>query len=103
HVIERHFAQALAVCDTVPELKAAPRARRLAARVAIQVLAGQAPKAEAEEARVPLEQSLNERPDDLLGRAQLGWVYLSLGRKADALRVSQEAADLLTIEMEAVL
>jgi serine/threonine-protein kinase len=103
HVIAREFEQALAFWDTVPELKAAPRARRLAARVAIQVLAGQAPKSEAEEARVPLEQSLSERPDDLFGRAELAWVYLALGRKADAVRVSQEAADLLTIEMDAIL
>jgi TolB-like protein len=102
-VIAREFDQALAFWDTVPELKAAPRSVRLAARVAIQVLAGQAPKSGAEEARVPLEQSLSERPDDLLGRAELAWVYLALGRKADALRVSQEAADLLTIEMDAIL
>jgi TolB-like protein len=103
HVIERQFAEALAVWDTAPELKSAPHSRRLSARVAIQVLAGQSAKAEAEEARVLLEKGSSERPDDLLGRVQLAWVYLALGRNADALRLSREAADLLTIEMDAIL
>jgi hypothetical protein len=71
--------------------------------VAIQVLAGQALKSEAEEARVLLEQQLSERPDDLFRRAELAWVYLALARKADALRMSKEAADSLTIEMDALL
>jgi hypothetical protein len=39
----------------------------------------------------------------LFGRGKLAWVYLALGRKADALRLSRETADLLTIEMDAVL
>ena len=67
------------------------------------MLAGQAAKAEAEEARALLEKGLSERPDDLFGRSQLAWVYLALGRNADALRLSREAADLLTIEMDAIL
>jgi TolB-like protein/Tfp pilus assembly protein PilF len=103
HVITRQFAEALAVWDTAPELKSAPRSRRLAARVAIQMLAGEAAKAEAEEARVLLEKGLSERPDDLFARAELAWVYLALGRKADALRISREVADSLTIEMDAIL
>ena len=103
HVIARRFADALTFWDTAPEVKSAPHSRRLSARVAIQVLAGQDAKAEAEEARVLLEKQLSERPDDLFGRTELAWVYLALGRKADALRVSREAADLLTIEMDAIL
>jgi TolB-like protein/Tfp pilus assembly protein PilF len=103
HVIARQFAEALAVWDTAPQLKSAAHSRRLSARVAIQVLARQTAKAEAEGARVPLEKGLSERPDDLFGRVQLAWVYLALGRKADALRLSREAADLLTIEMDAIL
>jgi TolB-like protein/Tfp pilus assembly protein PilF len=103
HVIARQFAEALSFWDTVPELKSAPHSRRLSARVAIQVLAGQAAKSEAEEARVLLEKGLSERPDDLFARAELAWVYLALGRKADALRLSHEAAELLTIEMDAIL
>jgi TolB-like protein len=103
HVIVRQFANALAVWDTAPELKSASHSRRLSARVAIHVLAGQTTRDEAEEARVLLEKELSERPDDLFGRGQLAWVYLALGRKADALRLSREAADLLTIEMDAIL
>jgi serine/threonine-protein kinase len=103
HVITRQFAEALAVWDTVPELKSAPRSRRLSARVAIQVLAGQTAKAEAEEARVLLEKESSERPDVLFSRSELAWVYLALDRKADALRISREVADSLTIEMDAIL
>ena len=103
HVIARQFADALSFRDTAPEIKSAPHSRRLSARVAIQVLAGQAAKAEAEEARVLLEKQLNERPDDLFGRTELAWVYLALGHKADALGLSREVADLLTIEMDALL
>jgi TolB-like protein/Tfp pilus assembly protein PilF len=103
HVIARRFADALTFWDTVPELKSAPRSRRLSARVAIQLLAGQTANAEAEEARVLLEKGLSERPDDLFSRTQLAWVYLALGRKADALRLSREVADLLTIEIDAIL
>jgi TolB-like protein len=103
HLIARQFAEALALWDTVPELKSAPPSRRLSARVAIQTLAGQSASDEAEEARVLLEKGLSERPDDLFGRMQLAWVYLALDRKADALRLSREAADFLTIEMDAIL
>ena len=103
NVIARRFADALGLWDTVPELKSAPRSVRLAARVAIQVLAGQTPNSEAEEARVSLEKALSERPDELLGRTELAWVYLALDRKADALRMSKEAAEMLTIEMDAIL
>jgi TolB-like protein/Tfp pilus assembly protein PilF len=103
HVIARQFAEALAFWDTVPELKSAPHSRRLCARVAIQMLAGHAAKAEAEEARVLLEEALSERPDDLFSRSQLAWVYLALGRNADALRLSRETADSLTIETDAIL
>ena len=102
-VIARRFADALTFWDTAPEVKAAPHFRRLSARVAIQVLAGEVAKAEADEARVLLEKQVSERPDDLFERTELAWVYLALGRKSDALRVAQEAADLLTIEMDAIL
>jgi TolB-like protein/Tfp pilus assembly protein PilF len=101
-VIERRFADALTFWDTAPQLKSAPNSRRLAVRVAIQVLAGQMPNSEAEEARGLFEQSLSQRPDDLFGKTQLAWVYLALGRKTDALRLSQEAADMLPIEMDAI-
>jgi TolB-like protein len=103
HVMARQFADALTFWDNAPELKSAPHARRLSARVAIQVLAGQTPKAEADEARVLLEKQVSDRPDDSFARTELAWVYLALGRKADALRLSRNVADLLTIEMDAIV
>ena len=103
HVITRQFAEALAVWDTQPELKSAPHSRRLSARVAIQMLAGQTARAEAEEARILLEKESSGRPDVLFSRSELAWVYLALDRKADALRISREVADSLTIEMDAIL
>jgi tetratricopeptide (TPR) repeat protein len=103
HVITRQFAEALAVWDTAPELKSASHSRRLSARVAIQTLAGQTAKTEAEEARLLLEKELSERPDVLFSRSELAWVYLALDRKVDALRIYREVADSLTIEMDAIL
>ena len=103
HVIERRFTDALTLWDTVPELKSVPHpSRRLAARVAIQMLAGQTAKSEAEDARVLLEKESAERTDDSFIKTELAWIYLALGRKTDALRTAREGADLLTIEMDAV-
>jgi serine/threonine-protein kinase len=34
--------------------------------------------------------------------AELSWVYLALGRNADALRLSRQAADTISIEKDAV-
>ena len=48
-----------------------------------------------------LEARLGERPDDTLAMRELSWVYLALGRNADALRFSREAADLISIEKDA--
>jgi hypothetical protein len=67
------------------------------------VLAGQpeAAKSTGEEALPLLEAGLKERPDDPLAMAQLSWVYLALGRNADALRLSRQAADIISIEKDA--
>ncbi len=101
-VIARRFADALTMWDRDPEAKSAARPRRLSARAAIQVLAGQAEsaKSEAEEARGLLEKRLNERPDDSFAMTELAWVHLALGRDADALRIARQAADLLPIEKD---
>jgi TolB-like protein/Tfp pilus assembly protein PilF len=101
-VLARRFADALTMWERDPEAKSAGRSRRLSARVAIQVLAGQAEsaKSEAEEARVLLEKSLSERPDDTFALTELAWVYLALGRNADALRIARQAADSLPIEKD---
>ena len=49
-----------------------------------------------------LETRLRERPDDNLAMTQLSWVYLALGRRADAVRLAQQAADSLPIEKDAL-
>ena len=55
-----------------------------------------------EEALPLVEARLNERPDDIFAMTELSWVYLALGRNADALRLSRQAADTISIEKDAV-
>ena len=78
--------------------------QQLAGRVALRVLAGEpeAAKSAGEEALPLLEARLRERPDDNFAMTELSWVYLALGRNADALRLSRQAADSLPIEKDAV-
>ena len=76
--------------------------QQLAGRAALRVLAGdvEAAKSAGEEARPLLEARVKERPDDTFAMTQLAWVYLALGRDADALRVAQKAAELMPIEKD---
>ena len=76
----------------------------LAGRVILCVLAGQSDgaKSTGEEALPLLEARLKEQPDDALAMMELSWVYLALGRNADAIRVSKQAADLMSVEKDAV-
>src|SRR5205807_1642750 len=52
--------------------------------------------------RALLEARLAERPEDRNSLTALAWVYVCLGRNADALRVARQAADLLPIEKDAL-
>ncbi len=72
-------------------------------RAALRVLAGQteAAKSAGEEALPLLEARLKERPDDTLAMAELSWIYFALGRNADALRLSREAAETMPIDKDA--
>ncbi len=76
--------------------------QQLAGRAALRVLAGdvEAAKSAGAEARPLLEARVKERPDDTFAMTQLAWVYLALGRNADALRVAQKAAELMPIEKD---
>ena len=76
----------------------------IAGRVAVRVLAGEpeAAKSAGEEALPLLEARLRERPDDTLTMTGLSWVYLALGRNTDALRLSRQAADTISIEKDAL-
>jgi TolB-like protein/Flp pilus assembly protein TadD len=103
-IFERHFADALKAWDTPPSNTPEARLRQLEARVGIQVLAGQgvAAKSECEQTRALLEARLAERPEDRNSLTALAWVYVCLGRNADALRIAQQAADSLPIEKDAL-
>lgn len=101
HVIERDFAGALAQCAKESGAPA-ERVPRLIARVAIRVLAGDpvGDRTESEEARVLLEARLAVQPGDGFTLAQLSWVYLALGRSADAVRAAHAAAESLPLEKD---
>src|SRR5215471_9298509 len=105
-VLERHFADALKAWDNVPTNTPQAHLRQLGARVGIQLLAGQnaAAKRECEEARVLLEGQLaKRRPDDRTSGSELAWIYVYLGRNADALRVAREAAESSPIERDTLV
>jgi TolB-like protein/Flp pilus assembly protein TadD len=105
-VLERHFADALKRWDLRPTNTAEERLNKLRARIGIQVVAGQnaAAKPECEEARVSLEAKRAERqPEDRTSVTELAWVYVCLGRNADALRIAREAAESMTIEKDAIV
>jgi len=100
-VIERRFTDALQTLEKRTSNN--DRLQQLFPRVVLPLLAGQAEAAKStgEEALPLLEARLRERPDDTLAMRELSWVYLALGRNADALRLSREAADLISIEKDA--
>jgi TolB-like protein/Tfp pilus assembly protein PilF len=103
-VIERRFTDAFQAVekDVVNDDRA--HLQQLAGRVAIRVLAGEseAAKSIGEEALPLLEARFRERPDDTFTMTELSWVYLALGRNADALRLSRQAADTTPIEKDAL-
>src|SRR6266566_1347702 len=59
-------------------------------------------KSAGEEGLPSLEARLRERPDDTFAMTELSWVYLAVGRNADALRLSRQAADTISIEKDAL-
>jgi TolB-like protein/Tfp pilus assembly protein PilF len=103
-VMERRFTDAFQEFEKDVGNDDRAHLQQLAGRVALRVLAGQteAGKSAGEEALPLLEARLRERPDDTLAMSELSWVYLALGRNADALRISKQAADLISIEKDAL-
>jgi Tfp pilus assembly protein PilF len=103
-VIDRHFADALKAWDIPSGDTPEARLRQLEGRVGIQVLAGQGAveKPECEQTRALLEARLAERPEDRNSLVALAWVYVCLGRNADALGVARQAVDSLPVEKDAV-
>jgi tetratricopeptide (TPR) repeat protein len=103
-VIERRFTDALQAFDKEVVNDDRGHVQQLAGRAALRLLAGQTEGAKiaGEEARLLLEARFRERPDDTIAMTGLSWVYLALGRNADALRLSRQAADSRSIERDAV-
>jgi tetratricopeptide (TPR) repeat protein len=103
HVIERDFAAALKTCETETGNPDEDRAR-LAARVAVHVLAGDAASAhdDIEKARGLLEARLRERPTDTFAMMQLSWVDLAVNRNAEALRLAHQASELMPVEKDSL-
>ena len=103
-VIERRFTDAFQAVEKEVVNDDRAHLQQLAGRVALRVLAGQpeAAKSAGEEALPLLEARLRERPDDTFAMTELSWVYLALGRNADALRLSRQAADSISIEKDAL-
>jgi TolB-like protein len=103
-VIERRFTNAFQAVEKEVVNDDRERVQQLAGRVAVQVLAGEpdAAKSTGEEALPLLEARLRARPDDTLAVTELSWVYLALGRNTDALRLSRQNADTISIEKDAL-
>jgi serine/threonine-protein kinase len=103
-VMERRFTDAFQALEKEVADSDRGRLQQLAELVAVRVLAGQteAAKSAGEEALPLLEARLRERPDDISAMTELSWVYLALGRNTDALRLSRQAADTLSIEKDAL-
>src|SRR5262249_31524216 len=103
-VFQRRFVDAFQALEREVGNDDTERLVQLAGRVALRVLAGQteAAKSAGAEALPLFEARLRERPDDTFAITALSWVYLALGRNADALRLSKQAADLISIEKDAV-
>ncbi|HEY4661803.1 MAG TPA: hypothetical protein VIG91_09895, partial [Terriglobales bacterium] len=79
--------------------------RRLSARVALRVLAGDLPgaQAEAEKATQLLEQRLREMANDISSMTQLSWAYLALKRDDEAVKLARQAANLLPPEKDVIV
>jgi TolB-like protein/Tfp pilus assembly protein PilF len=103
-IIERRFPDAFQAFEKAAGNDAGGHLQLLGGRVALRVLAGEAEAAKTmgEEALPLLEARLGESPEDTFAMTELSWVYLALGRTADALRVSRKAADLISIEKDAL-
>jgi TolB-like protein/Tfp pilus assembly protein PilF len=103
-VMQRRFTDAFQALDKEVANDDRAHLQQLVGRVVLRVMAGQpeAAKSAGEEARPLLETRLRKHPDDILAMMELSWVYLALGRNADALRVSRQAANTLSIEKDAM-
>jgi TolB-like protein/Tfp pilus assembly protein PilF len=103
-VTERRFSDAIQAVEKRVLNDDRARLQRLAARVALHLLAGEPETAKTmgEEALPLLEARFRERPDDTFTMTELSWIYLALARNTDALRLSRQAADTISLEKDAL-
>jgi TolB-like protein/Tfp pilus assembly protein PilF len=103
-VMARKFDDALKVWE-VSATHGSDERREVAARVAIRVLAGDAAGSQSEAQRTVriFEDRFRERPNEILTMTELTWVYLALNRKADALKLSRQAAQSLPPQKDALV
>ena len=103
-VTERRFSDATQAVENRVVNDERAHLQQLAGRVVIHLLAGEpeAAKSLAEEALPLLEARFRERPEDTFVMTELSWVYLALGRDTDALRLSRQAADTISMEKDAL-
>ena len=103
NIIARDFAAAFKAWENETADPDQNRSR-LAARVAIHVLAGDAASAQGEIARARglVEARLRVRPDDIQALTQLSWIDLALKSDSEALRFAHQAAELLPVEKDAM-
>jgi serine/threonine protein kinase len=103
-VMQRRFTDAFQALEKGVVNDDHGRLQQLVRRVALHVLTGEpeAAKSAGEEALPLLEARLRQLPNDTFAMTELSWVYLALGRNADALRLSSQAADLISIEKDAL-
>jgi hypothetical protein len=103
-VFARDFNAGLRVCEAAGN-SASDERRHLSARVAIRLLAGDlvGAQAEAEKARPLLEERLRDRPNDISTMPQLSWVYLALKRDSDAIKLAQQACNVLPPEKDVLV
>jgi len=103
-VLARDFQAALKACET-GTVAMTNEWERFAGKAGIRFLAGDVSGAQsdAEKARDLLEARLREHPQDFRALRALGWVYIALNRKSDAINIARHTLDLLPPEKDAVL
>ena len=104
YLLERRFDDAIDAFNRETESGEARYLQQLSGRAVLYLLKGDlaAADANAELVLSRLETRCKERPDDTFSMTELSWVYLALGRKADALRIARQAADLISVEKDAL-
>ena len=104
---ERKFSAALALLQGLPEMIHAANGKTLpkaSLEAAIYLIAGDKDKARdaAEHALDFFERQVRESPNDADAHVQLGFLYVALGRKEDAIREGKQATEVLPESKDAL-